>query len=656
MQPTDLGLALVWQAFVAEGRLDSSELNPVIAQSWERSLEYGVNPHRIDKNDVLESHLLKQRLQAVQGLLDSAAGAMDTLYQTLKGLGFTVLLSDYDGYIVKTIGDPDFLDKASQICLSAGANWSETIKGTNAIGMALRDKKPVSVFAWEHFCQENHFLACSAAPILGPQGELLGALDVSGDRRGGNERLNNMVAMAAKNIEKDILLRDLMGKYKVSKRKSEVITEVVSEGLISISKEGLIKDINPVAANLLGYKQRECLDKPVAEVLTGRQVWSFNTADFEGEVSVRGHQEKRLLARGHSVFDEDGNHQGTVATLKPLANPAKELRAGIRYSFDRIIGSSEALYKAISRAQKAAAKQSTILIHGETGTGKELFAQSIHQQSSHRDGSFIAINCAAIPRELVESELFGYEEGAFTGAKRGGAIGKFEAANGGSIFLDEIGDMPLTAQTALLRVLQEKQITRVGGQKVIPVDVRVIAATHCSLEKAVAEKTFRQDLYYRLNVVDIHIPPLRERGDDILILANFFLQKFSVDGTEFFLSPEAVRLLTAYSWPGNIRELENTIEGLTNLADGPEILPEHFPDRIRAAVAVQNAPDNEHGPQCSLSLLPGRGAVPLREAERMAIIRALDTCRGNISLTAQVLGIGRNTLHRKLKEFEIRVS
>lgn len=543
-------LAVNWQSFVHKGQLNQPAVNPLIAASWQRSAELGVSPFQLQRNDILEAHVLRQRQQASERLLQAATGPMESVYFTLRGMGFTVVLTDPDGYILQAIGDPEFLDKANQVSLTPGANWSENIKGTNAIGTAINLMMPVKVHAWEHYCQDNHIITCSAAPIIDPQGYLLGTLDVTGDYRDVNDRLIYLVTLAAKNIEKEILLQDLLGKHRMSQRDQSII----------------------------------------------------------------------LMPR------------------KSLPEKA----VGQYYSFDNIVGESEGMQKAIKTARRSADSMSTILITGETGTGKELFAQSIHQASQRANGPFMAINCAAIPGNLVESELFGYEAGAFTGAKKSGQPGKFELAERGTIFLDEIGDMPLAAQSALLRVLQEKKITRIGGHKVIPIDVRVIAATHKDLEQAVENGSFRQDLFYRLNVVNISIPPLRERKDDILKLAGYFLDKHiaKLGRKSLTMSPQARLCLLGYDWPGNIREIENTMEGVANMLEGDYLLPEHLPDRLGKQQSRENVDSN-------------RQVTTLREMEKQAIIRALSSCQGNITLAAQVLDIGRNTLHRKIKEYEI---
>jgi len=315
-------------------------------------------------------------------------------------------------------------------------------------------------------------------------------------------------------------------------------------------------------------------------------------------------------------------------------------RAGI--TFDDIIGSDEKIIAVIEKAKKIARSGSTVLIEGESGTGKELFTQAIHNYSSRSNRPFVVVNCAAIPRELVESELFGYEDGAFTGARRGGRPGKFELANGGTIFLDEIGDMPLEIQASLLRVLQEKQVNRIGSERVIHVNTRVIAATHRNLRKEVEKGNFRLDLYYRLNVIAITIPSLRDRLECIPVLANHFKNKIcdSIGLADLDISAEFIQALQCYSWPGNVRELENVIEQSLYLVEGNRLLPEHLPVRMNWKKAA---------PQTF-----GRGSS-IRQHEEDLIRDTLTICNGNVSKAAKILGIGRNTLYRKQRQYDINL-
>ncbi len=312
----------------------------------------------------------------------------------------------------------------------------------------------------------------------------------------------------------------------------------------------------------------------------------------------------------------------------------------IRFTFDQIIGQNEYLQQVITMCKKVARNNSTILLNGETGTGKEMIAQSIHYESNRSEGPFVAVNCAAIPAELIESELFGYDDGAFTGARKGGSPGKFELANGGTIFLDEIGDMSARAQVSVLRVLQEKQLCRIGGRQSKPVDVRVIAATHRNLQDMVEKGLFRQDLFFRLNVVNIYIPPLRNRRGDVELLMNYFMEKYKniLGRPQLKISREAIQRLLSYSWPGNVRELENIIEGLVNVVEGEIIYPEHLPQ----VLTEDNA-----------NFVSVKKGMTLKDMEREAIIQAVKDCAGSLSAAALKLDIGRSTLYRKIKEYEI---
>jgi len=339
---------------------------------------------------------------------------------------------------------------------------------------------------------------------------------------------------------------------------------------------------------------------------------------------------------------KDGRLEGIIdifREIKRVRNLVNQMvGATAKFCFEDIITSSPAMLECVRLGKIAANGTANVLIQGESGTGKELIAQAIHNSSARADGPFVAINCGAIPRNLVESELFGYEGGSFTGATSGGRPGKFEMAHGGTIFLDEIGEMPLDIQVRLLRVLQEKRITRVGGQRYIDTDVRVIAATNRDLAQEIREGNFRLDLYYRLNVLPILVPPLRERPGDLLLLARFMLDKMcdhlNLEQKNF--TPEALAILEEYDWPGNVRELENVIERAVNICENREITVEYLPRNM------VDRPSKLEWQELSL-----------RDMERRMIEETLKKTDGNISNTAKLLGIGRNTLYSKIKEHSI---
>ena len=362
------------------------------------------------------------------------------------------------------------------------------------------------------------------------------------------------------------------------------------------------------------------------------------------------------------------------------------------YTFQNIIRECPALQRLKGLALKVAQGNTSVLITGESGTGKELFAQSIHNNSPHSNGPFVAINCGAIPKDLIESELFGYDSGAFTGAKKEGRAGKFELANGGTIFLDEIGDMPYEVQVRLLRVLQEKSVTRIGGKKSIPLNVRVIAATNVNLEEAIENHVFRSDLYYRLNVFSLHIPPLRERGNDIFLLTDHFLQKYQNPKSEPItkISEEVRTIFAAYTWPGNIRELENVIERCCILTSNGTLTKEALPSNMQHVLENQNQIQSENDMKTTaassaspvvsgnlpLTDIPAENmssvqdtfvsptesvmntdhitsAITAEESEKLLIIEHLKQSGGNVKKASDSLGISRRTLYRKLEKYEI---
>jgi transcriptional regulator with PAS, ATPase and Fis domain len=322
-----------------------------------------------------------------------------------------------------------------------------------------------------------------------------------------------------------------------------------------------------------------------------------------------------------------------------------------RYTFADIVGRSQAIMRCKEQAAQIAAGMSTVLIWGETGTGKELFAQSIHSASPRRGGPFVAVNCGALPASLVESHLFGYEEGAFTGARKGGQAGLFEQADGGTLLLDEVGEMDYELQAKLLRVLQEREVVRIGGKKPVPVDVRIIASTNKDLLRLVADRKFRDDLFYRLNVVDLKIPPLRERVEDIMYLARYFVRRFN----QMFGSPvrrvgeEAARYLERYNWPGNVRELQNCVERTMNLCDREAIMPEHLPAVIREYSDKKYGPKPAARPEMRQDRNSLDGAA--REAEKRAIAEALRQAGRNRRRAAESLGVSTVTLWRKMKRY-----
>lgn len=638
-----------------------------ILDSWMRCRQAKVNPTDNRIHHQLEHTGLQVMLRQNQTLIKIAKPFMENLYRIVAGTGFVVVLTDVRGYIMEILGDKNALLNPITVSFFQGASWSEEEAGTNAIGTALVIKKPIQVSGSEHYCRKHHCLTCSAAPILDAQGKVMGILDVSGESTAAHSHTLGMVVAAAEAIMAQLSIRKKNNELKVINNRLTNIFNTMSDGVILIDNNGVISELNPVAQKILGAGLSEAKPGVQVESILGtkhtfiRRMLKCKESCPGVEIMLDTSQGlSHCLASGEPVTDEQGLVTGGVIILRPIKQIQSLVNRFIGHygtlQFSDIIGESKAILEAVRIASLAATSMSNVLLQGESGTGKEIFAQAIHNRSDRRVGPFIAVNCGAIPRELIGSELFGYGDGAFTGAKRGGKPGKFELADGGTLFLDEIGDMPLEQQVALLRVLQERKVIRIGCDKVIPIDVRVICATNKHLMKEVERGTFRKDLYYRLDVISITIPPLRERSEDIVPLFNHFLEKMDKACRGLAVSPEVITRIVRYSWPGNVRELQNVVERIVSLTEGSLITVANLPQDIcnwqpavTAEVAVAYADDIRPNTFCRRE----QRRVYLAENERQEIVALLSSHRGNVSLTAKSMGVSRNTLYRKMKQYAI---
>lgn len=461
------------------------------------------------------------------------------------------------------------------------------------------------------------------------------------------EFLSRMSDLVATKIKENRKTR----KVNLMARELEILVNSMDSGVISTDENGMILRYNLIAGEMFNINQDERPVKRITDIIKGISIQKIKENKchiYNNEFSYyeKGHR-YRCFYNAKPIMVED-NVTGFIFTFNKINELIKVVNdlasTNMVITFEDIIGKSAEIISVKNYAKKIAKGKSTVLIQGESGTGKELFARAIHYESDRKNGPFVAINCTAIPENLIESELFGYEEGAFTGARKGGKIGKFELANKGTIFLDEIGDMPLNLQSKLLRVLQGNVIERVGGSNSIPVDVRIIAASNKLLEEKVREKEFREDLFYRLNVLPVHLPPLRARLDDIEVLADAFLQKFNQKLNRYIeaIDPSVIELFKSYKWPGNVRELENVIEYGVNMAAGSIIKVGDLPRRIKENDGIQESSREEV-------------LIPIRELEKAEIEKALKIF-GNksegIEKAAKILGISRATIYRKLKSYE----
>ncbi len=467
----------------------------------------------------------------------------------------------------------------------------------------------------------------------------------------------------SKNAYQTLKLKENNREIALSYNRLENIFNTMSDGVLIIDDKGIIKQVNGITEEIFDRPDFDLLNKSIKELMGSetpfvedlyKQQIAYN--DFEIFIDAKLGR-LHCLSSGRPILDDEGMISGGVIILRPIKivhNLINRLSgAQATFRFGNIIGQSPPILRSIQLASQAAAGMSNVLIEGESGTGKEVFAQAIHNQSSRRKGPFVAVNCGAIPRELMISELFGYTEGAFTGAKRGGRPGKFEFASGGTIFLDEIGDTPLELQVALLRVIQERKITRMGDNKVIPVDLRIICATNKNLAHEVDKGNFRQDLYYRLNVISLKIPPLRERQEDIPLIFNYMLNTMGREWGKSMkkVAPEVITLLKQYRWPGNVRELQNIVERIISVATEDTVKVEHLPEHI---INHNDLTISPLGPSTN-EPLRAREIIKqnLNEKERQQILDFLLKASGNISHAAKQMGIARSTLYRKMRQYNI---
>lgn len=654
MDENYLQLYKAWNNFVKFGKVNENVLRPIIIRSWKRCAEYGVDPYRKEIMPTKDPHLLQKENEH---LINVSRPVVEMVYNFVKGSGFIALLIDKNGYVVELIGDKETIKAAERNYLIPGANRLEETVGTNAIGLALAEKKPVQIFGPEHYNYHFHAWTCSAAPIKNPSGDIIGVFNMSGHYSLVHKHTLGMVVSSVRAIERELCLQNAHKEALFANEYLKAVFNSVSDGLLAIDKNGKIMHANSNVSKILGKDKNTIINKHIEEVI--KPAIAFKKTLNSGKECVdkefyltKGNSKIYCLATTMPINDQQNNIIGVVIVLrekKKVHNLVHRMvGASASFTFNDIIGESQPLRECISLAKTVAETDSKVLLEGESGTGKELFAQAIHNYSKRREGPFIAVNCSAIPRELIESELFGYEEGAFTGAKKRGKPGKFELAEGGTLFLDEISSMSLDMQAKLLRVIQENQLVRVGGINIIPLNVRIIAATNRDLNELIKEGSFREDLYYRLSVVTIKIPPLRERKEDIPILIKHLSEKLGkkIGLEKIHFTQQALNLLMLYDWPGNIRELENVIERAIILAKSSEIDVNFLPDKLKKVLKYDEKIHEDE----KVVILKGDGS--LENVEVRVIMETLRKTNGNISQAARMLGISRNTIYNKLKRIK----
>ena len=642
----------------------------MIEESHRRSVSYGLAPDtEPDYSPILRGELIT-RIEQNRGLSAYALPVMETLYEQIVNTHSMVVLSDAQGTILHTLGDDDFLEKADRVALCAGVAWSEESKGTNAIGTAIAEQVPTLVHADQHFLTINHFLTCSAAPIIDHQGRLIGVLDVTGDQRSFHKHTMALVRMSAQMIENQLFSAAFDDAITLHFHSRPEFIGTLMEGIASFSMSGRFLSANRSGLFQLGlplsalqtHTFSSLFGMPVSALFDHYRTAAPTLLDLCLHTGVR--VSARAELRTQNLFIQSGaiEKEGARVRAEAAARKADALdEAGKRRlsSLHYLDTGDEKVAALIRKVNLVMGRDIPILVTGETGTGKELLAQAVHNDSPRSGGPFVAVNCASIPETLIESELFGYEDGAFTGARKKGSTGKILQANGGTLFLDEIGDMPLSLQARLLRVLQERLVMPLGSNKSIPVNVALICATNRNLRDMIAKGEFREDLYYRLNGLVVRLPPLRERSD-LEVVINRLLAAES-DAEPMTVSPEVMALFKRHNWPGNFRQLTNLLRTAIVMAgDEREVRLEHLPEDFledvgghpvasAAPAASMTSTVSAPGSPMMAALSAATGAR-LEDVELLTIQRALEEHRGNVSAAARALGVSRNTIYRKLQK------
>ncbi|MCI1030487.1 sigma-54-dependent Fis family transcriptional regulator [Pantoea dispersa] len=616
--------ALLWQCWChfLQGEQPHS-LRRSILQSWQRSKQRGIDPQRFVYTSPPEEELL--------AILEHNA----ELIQVARSIMENLLAYNPDGHINLTDAQGVTLHFCGADLTPVGSILREDVLGTNCTARCLIEQRLVYVLSGENWKIDlrRRDRQCAAAPVRDASGQLIGVLTLTATPDNFNAHTLGTVQAAAEAVGQQLTLRRLLAEQ-------QSILETLNEGVIVCDKQGRIKTLNRYARQI--FSGLDPQDTPIDELLRpqGASLMMMPFCnDRELQFTPEGFTPLSCLI---SIMPApDG---GRVLSLREnqriRAITRRVMGVNASYTFEMIHGDAPPMQLAIQKARASSRSDSTVLLSGESGTGKELFAQAIHNASPRKQEAFIALNCGALPRDLVQSELFGYADGAFTGSRRGGSAGKFELADGGTLFLDEIGEMPLEAQTSLLRVLQESEVLRIGAAHPVKVNVRIIAATHCDLLDAVEKGAFRRDLYYRLNVISLEIPPLRDRREDIPELVNTFIQALCTRLKRIppVVTPDAMACLQAWEWPGNVRELENVIERVINLNEGLNVGLVDLPESLQEDLSSEVSGDIRNS---------------LQDLERMHILQVLSAQHGNLRQSAQLLGISRTALYNKLNAWKI---
>ncbi|ARV92868.1 sigma-54-dependent Fis family transcriptional regulator [Bacillus cereus] len=606
-----------WKKFIDEGVLDSNRINERISESWHRCKQANVNPHMNKGQKILSSHIFREQKKKSEIFLDIALPQIQNMRKTIDELQMMALLIDPDGYVLSLSGNKQTLKRAKHINFIEGVKWTEAAVGTNAIGTALEIEEAIMISGTEHYSVASHSWSCAAAPIHNDDGKLIGVLDFSCPIEFSHPYMLGMVTSIAHAIERECSIRVHQNELHLIHRFLDVIDS--DEQVVICNHRDVIVSASKSVRERVTNWSRMKLEDLVHHGL-------------ETKLEIPVYSNERMI--GKCMYLKENKQMNTYSAFTFIK--------GI--TFPGVTGTSKAFQHTLEEIKLVSPTDASVYVCGETGVGKEYVARAIHENSPRKDGPFIAVNCGSLPKELMESELFGYAEGAFTGARRQGYKGKFEQANGGTLFLDEIGEVPPEMQVALLRVLQERTITPIGSSKEVPVNIRIITATHKDLLRLVEEGKFRQDLYYRLHVYPLYVPSLIERKEDI----PYFIQHFCEQKNWNVVFPKSIcNQFLQHTWPGNIRELVNALERIYILSQGREICEK------QVALLIQTMMGNQQQLELQVENKTEHTLNFREKIQRDSMIEALQKTNGNVSLAAKLLDVPRSTFYKRMQKYKL---
>jgi transcriptional regulator of acetoin/glycerol metabolism len=664
---------------------DTSE---VVARSWSRCLnDYHLDPSKPRIPPMLSQREFRDRRERSDDIIECSKLEMTTLYQQLADPECAVVLAGTDGVILHMVSSPTFAEEVEPLGFRVGAIWSEQEAGTNGMGTCLAAATPVAVRQNDHFLSQYTSLTCSAVPVFDQFGEVAAVLDVTSRSRLLQQHSLVLLGMTAQTIENRLLDHRFRDAYPIHFHSRPEFIYTLHEGKLIVQSDGAVLAANRSALFQLGFRS-------ISE-LRGRRLHEI----FQTTLDDVLHRSASSSFHPVAVYRVDASNRFFVVAQQPISlsentpRPAPNNHSALAHAAHASTQTSGPSFgdpliaQHMTMAARVLARGIPVLLHGETGSGKEVFASALHAGSPMSSGSFVAVNCASLPETLIESELFGYRAGAFTGAQRTGRRGKILQAHKGTLFLDEIGDMPLALQARLLRVLDERQVTPLGSEETIKVEFQLVSATHRDLTQLVRDGLFREDLYYRLNGIEVALPALRERPDRAALMRSILDEESE---GRCRLASDAEAALLRYRWPGNVRQLRHVMRTLAALCDGGVVSVAALPAQITNDVAVSMPAMTAltHVPKASVeagndSFVPGlvasgashaQGSLlsgrtnghampesapplnPIQANEREVLLRMLEEHRWNVSNVAKALGISRNTFYRKLHKLHIELT